>query len=146
MVWAWLPMSPKMLPQGDFPTQRCQGTSNQGWWRWGPQLRFWRDTRVGNRLPAWWSEHLKTPGLQGLPGGTGCSVWQAAGCLGEPGWWSVGLLHSRPGPGWGLSQPPSSWGDSALYRLLRGRLAAQAFAQQHPMPWLLRCDLPLGNI
>lgn len=61
MVWAWLPMSPKMLPQGDFPTQRCQGTSNQGFWRWGTQLKFGRDTRVGNRLPAWWCRSISRP-------------------------------------------------------------------------------------
>lgn len=30
VIWVWPPMSPKMLPKGDF-TQRCQGTSNQGW-------------------------------------------------------------------------------------------------------------------
>lgn len=91
-------------------------------------------------------EHLKTPGSQGLPGGTGCSMWQVAGRLGGPGRWSVGLLHSQPGPGWGLSQHPGSWGDGALYRRLRGHLAAQAFAHRHLMSWLLRCDLPLGNI
>lgn len=109
VVWAWLPMSPKMLPQGDFPTQRCHGTSNQGWWRWGAQLKFWRDTQVGNHLPAWWCQNISRPQAC-----RACLVGPAAPCgrrlaaWGNPG---GGLLAScilGPSPGGGCHSLPAA--------------------------------------
>lgn len=74
---------PQDAAKGDF-TQRCQGTSNQ-------VVEAGHTTQIleghSGRKPSSClvvPEHL-TPGSQGSPGGTGCSMWQVAGRLGGPG-------------------------------------------------------------